>query len=143
MGVPHSPYYPPFCPSPSPSLPPQIIFLCRFPAEIKSFYMPRCEEDRRLTESVDVLVPGPLSLSYTMALAHTHTHTHTHSLSLSLSLSGVGEVVGGSMRTWKEQEMEEGFKRAGIDPAPYYWYLDQVRWDMSCCSVRMWEIDQH
>jgi aspartyl/asparaginyl-tRNA synthetase len=28
------------------------IFLCKFPAEIKSFYMPRCKEDRRLTESV-------------------------------------------------------------------------------------------
>ena len=49
----------PFPPLPSPSSPSsQIIFLCRFPAEIKSFYMPRCEEDSRLTESVDVLVPG-------------------------------------------------------------------------------------
>ena len=28
------------------------ILFCRFPAEIKSFYMPRCKEDRRLTESV-------------------------------------------------------------------------------------------
>ena len=28
------------------------IMLCKFPAEIKSFYMPRCSDDRRLTESV-------------------------------------------------------------------------------------------
>ncbi|KAL0170479.1 hypothetical protein M9458_035075, partial [Cirrhinus mrigala] len=29
----------------------ETILLCRFPAEIKSFYMQRCPEDRRLTES--------------------------------------------------------------------------------------------
>ena len=30
------------------------------------------------------------------------------------------------MRTWKEEEIMDGFKRSGIDPAPYYWYIDQV-----------------
>lgn len=72
------------------------IMLCRFPAEIKSFYMQRCVEDRRLTESVDVLLPN------------------------------VGEIAGGSMRIWDYEEMMEGYSRENIDPAPYYWYTDQV-----------------
>lgn len=71
------------------------IMLCRFPAEIKSFYMAKCPEDKRLTESVDVLLPN------------------------------VGEIVGGSMRSWDYEELMEGYKREGIDPKAYYWYIDQ------------------
>jgi asparaginyl-tRNA synthetase len=74
------------------------ILLCKFPVEIKSFYMKRCADDRRLTESVDVLMPN------------------------------VGEIVGGSMRISDLAELLEGYKREGIDPTPYYWLVNRVNY---------------
>jgi asparaginyl-tRNA synthetase len=77
------------------------IFLTHFPVEIKAFYMRKDESDRRVTESVDVLMPG------------------------------VGEILGGSMRMEDYNELMEAYKREGIGSEPYYWYTDQRRYGTS------------
>jgi asparaginyl-tRNA synthetase len=78
------------------------IFLHSFPAGLKAFYMKKKRDDgtatTALTESCDLLMPG------------------------------VGEIVGGSMRISDMEELLEGYKREGIDPAPYYWFTDQRKY---------------
>ena len=77
------------------------IFLTHFPVEIKAFYMKKAPEDPRVTESVDVLMPG------------------------------VGEITGGSMRMEDFDELMAAYKREGTGSDPYYWYTDQRRYGTS------------
>jgi asparaginyl-tRNA synthetase len=72
------------------------MFLTKFPAHLKSFYMEKCGEDRTYTNSCDLLYPG------------------------------VGETVGGSMRIHNHDELIEAFKTEGISPGPYKFYTDQA-----------------
>lgn len=76
----------------------EFVFMTHFPAQMKSFYMQRDPADETLTESVDVLAPG------------------------------IGEVVGGSMRMYKYDELLNAYKRESLDPSTYYWYTDQRRY---------------
>eukprot|EP00817_Percolomonadidae_sp_ATCC50343_P001356 CAMPEP_0117432192 /NCGR_PEP_ID=MMETSP0758-20121206/11718_1 /TAXON_ID=63605 /ORGANISM="Percolomonas cosmopolitus, Strain AE-1 (ATCC 50343)" /LENGTH=509 /DNA_ID=CAMNT_0005221939 /DNA_START=21 /DNA_END=1547 /DNA_ORIENTATION=- len=74
------------------------VMMVKFPREMKGFYMERSKEDKSLTDSVDLLLPG------------------------------VGETIGGSMRTWDHDELIEAYKHEEIDPSTYYWYLDQRKY---------------
>lgn len=74
------------------------VLLHHFPTSIKPFYMKISPENKNLTESVDLLVPG------------------------------VGEIVGGSMRIVDYNDLLNGFKRENLDYKPYYWFIDQRKY---------------
>ncbi len=71
------------------------VFLTHFPAELKAFYMKKDPADPRLTESVDLLIPG------------------------------VGEIVGASIRADDYETLLKAYEQEGISSADYYWYTDQ------------------
>lgn len=74
------------------------VFMTRFPIEMKAFYMKKCPDNPRETESVDLLIPG------------------------------VGEIVGASMRISDYDELMAAYKRVGIPAEPYYWFTDQRKY---------------
>jgi|UniRef100_A0A7C4ASF0 asparaginyl-tRNA synthetase len=75
------------------------VFVTRYPADVKAFYMKRDPDDPRLALAVDLLAP-----------------------------EGYGEIIGGGQREDSLALLEERIQQHGLDPAPLQWYLDLRRY---------------
>lgn len=73
------------------------VLMTHFLVEHKPFYMKLDSSNETCTESFDLLYPG------------------------------IGEIVGGSMRLDNYNKLIDGFKREGLNPEDYDWYLDMAR----------------
>ncbi|BCS91250.1 MAG: asparagine--tRNA ligase [Candidatus Micrarchaeota archaeon] len=71
------------------------IFVYNWPESIKAFYMPINPKDPRTVLCADMLAP-----------------------------KGHGEIIGGSERIWRYDELLERMRKKGLDPNRYQWYLD-------------------
>lgn len=70
------------------------IFVYNWPKEIKAFYMP-INKDGQTVACADMLAP-----------------------------KGHGEIIGGSERIWKLDELEARMKEVGLNMDNYSWYID-------------------
>ncbi len=71
------------------------IFVEKYPAEVKAFYMKRDPENPKVALCADLLAP-----------------------------EGYGEIIGGSQREDDYQVLLDRIKEHGLDPAVFSWYLD-------------------
>ncbi len=75
------------------------VFVERFPAAIKPFYMKRDPAHPDLALCADLIAP-----------------------------EGYGEIIGGSQRVDTEEELLAQLREARLPEEPYRWYLDLRRW---------------
>lgn len=73
-------------------------FLTHFPTGMKPFYMKVNEKNPEIMNAADLLLPN------------------------------VGEIIGGSQREDDLEVLLERMKEEGLDPKPYYWYIDQRKY---------------
>jgi asparaginyl-tRNA synthetase len=95
------------------------VFITHYPAAIKPFYMRRTEQapaDRLTVACTDLLVPG------------------------------IGELIGGSEREERVEQLRAQIATAGLAPEAYEWYVDLRRfgtvrhggWGMGFERLLMW-----
>ncbi len=75
------------------------LFVHRYPAEIKAFYMERDPQDERLSLSVDLLAP-----------------------------EGYGEIIGGGQRSADLQYLQAQIEKHKLPREAFEWYLDLRRY---------------
>lgn len=75
------------------------LFVERYPARAKAFYMQPAADDPRVVLCDDLLAP-----------------------------EGYGEVIGGSQRIHDLELLRQRIREAGLDEADFDWYLDLRRW---------------
>jgi asparaginyl-tRNA synthetase len=71
------------------------IFITKYPAEVKAFYMKRDEEDETRVLGADLLAP-----------------------------EGYGEIIGGSQREDDYETLKKRIEEFGLKTEDYQWYLD-------------------
>ncbi len=77
------------------------VTVYNYPRAIKAFYMRKtdgCAPDRQTVAAMDLLVPG------------------------------IGEIIGGSQREERLEQLREGLALHHLDEKPYWWYLDLRRY---------------
>lgn len=82
----------------------KIVFLCKFPAHFKSFYMKPCPDDPAYVMGCDVEVPG------------------------------VGEIIGSGVRAADVETLLKGLKTQGLRPEDYAALIDLRRYGFAQTS---------
>ncbi|MDG1950846.1 MAG: asparagine--tRNA ligase [bacterium] len=75
------------------------IFIEKYPAEVKAFYMKRDPNDETVALNNDLLAP-----------------------------EGYGEIIGGSQREDDYETLMKRIEEDGLDPTPFQWYVDLRRY---------------
>lgn len=74
------------------------VFICKYPREIKPFYMRRSNDDDRLVDNFDLLVPN------------------------------VGEIIGGSLREYRLNFLTDRMQEKGLNTKDFELYLETKRY---------------